>query len=258
MKINLASDLHLEFSTDLVLPGGDVLILAGDLCEAKNLKQPKIQDWVFENLTKYRDVLYVLGNHESYGMRIDRTKELVEEYMPENVRVMENQTHVIDDVMFVGGTLWTDMNRGDGRTMMRCKFDMSDYKHITMFNRAAGAYHKLTPEHTTVLHRATRDYIVAEADANPDKKLVVITHMLPSNQAISEEYKDDYTLNGAFASDLDDIIISHPNIKTWCFGHTHDFKDFVVGETRLLCNPRGYYGFEQRVKEFDPSFGFDI
>jgi len=135
---------------------------------------------------------------------------------------------------------------------------MSDYKHITMFNRNLGVYHKLTPEHTTVLHRATRDYIVAEADANPDKKLVVITHMLPSNQAISEEYKDDYTLNGAFASDLDDIIIAHPNIKVWTFGHTHDFKDFVVGETRLLCNPRGYAGYEQRVQEFDPAFGFDI
>jgi hypothetical protein len=171
---------------------------------------------------------------------------------------MENQTHVIDDVMFVGGTLWTDMNRGDGRTMMRCKFDMSDYKHITMFNRAANAYHKLTPEHTTVLHRATRDYIVAEADANPDKKLVVITHMLPSNQAVSEEYKDDYTLNGAFASDLDDIIIAHPNIKTWCFGHTHSLIDITVGETRLITNPRGYAGYEQRTKEFDPSFYFEV
>lgn len=258
MKINLASDLHLEFSTDLVLPGGDVLILAGDLCEAKNLKQTKIQDWVFENLTKYRDVLYVLGNHESYGMRIDRTKELVEEYMPENVRVMENQTHVIDDVMFVGGTLWTDMNRNDPMTMLRCREGMSDYKHITMHDRGRNVYHKLTPYHTTELHRVTRDYIVSEADANPDKKLVVITHMLPSNQAISEQYIEDHALNGAFASNLDDIIISHPNIKTWCFGHTHDFKDFVVGETRLLCNPRGYAGWESRTMEFDPSFSFEV
>jgi hypothetical protein len=31
------SDLHLEFA-DLKLPGGDILILAGDVCEAKNLK----------------------------------------------------------------------------------------------------------------------------------------------------------------------------------------------------------------------------
>jgi predicted phosphodiesterase len=258
MKIALISDIHLEFSTDLELPGGEVLIVAGDLCEAKNLKQSKYQDWVFENFTRYKEVIMTCGNHESYGMRIDRTKELVEEYMPENVTVLENQTHTIDDVMFVGGTLWTDMNRGDPMTMLRCRQDMSDYRHITMYNRAIDAYHKLTPEHTTVLHRATRDYIVSEADANPDKKIVVITHMLPSNQAISEEYKDDFTLNGAFASDLDDIIISHPNIKTWCFGHTHDFKDFVVGETRLLCNPRGYVGWESRTMQFDPGFSFEV
>ena len=38
MKINVISDLHLEFA-DLVLPGGDVLILSGDICEAKNIKK---------------------------------------------------------------------------------------------------------------------------------------------------------------------------------------------------------------------------
>jgi hypothetical protein len=32
----------------------------------------------------------------------------------------------------------------------------------------------------------------------------------------------------------------------------------LVGETRLLCNPCGHAGYEQRVKEFDPAFGFDI
>lgn len=258
MRVNLISDLHLEFSTDFTLPGGEVLILAGDLCEAKNLKHAKYQDWVFENLSKYRDVLYVLGNHESYGMRIDRTKELVEEYMPDNVRVMENQTHIIDDVVFVGGTLWTDMNKGDPMTALRCREGMSDYRHITMHNRAKDVYHKLTPEHTTVLHRATRDHIIETAQANKDRKIVMVTHMLPSMAAISDQYREDYHLNGAFASDLDYIFMENPNIKVAVFGHTHDFKDFMVGETRLLCNPRGYAGYEQRVQEFDPTFGFDI
>jgi len=257
-RISLISDIHLEFSTDLELPGGEVLIVAGDLCEAKNLKQSKYQDWVFENFTKYKEVIMTCGNHESYGMRIDRTKELVEEYMPDNVTVLENQSHTIDNVIFVGGTLWTDMNRNDPMTMLRCQQDMSDYRHITMHDRGRNVYHKLTPYHTTELHRATRDFIIKTAKDNPDRKIVMVTHMLPSLQAISEEYKNDYHLNGAFASDLDYIFLENPNIKVAVFGHTHDFKDFVVGETRLLCNPRGYYGFEQRVKEFDPSFGFDI
>ena len=258
MQVNLISDLHLEFSTNFSLPGGDVLIIAGDMCEAKNLKHTIYQDWVFENLTKYREVIYVMGNHEHYSLQVQKTKALAEDYLPDNVVVLENETHVIDDVMFVGGTLWTDMNKGDPMTIMRCRQDMTDYKHITMYDRYKDAYHKLTPEYTTVMHRATRDHIIAEADANPDKKIVVVTHMLPSVSAISEEYKHDYHLNGAFASDLDDIIIAHPNIKTWCFGHTHSFIDMMVGSTRLLCNPRGYYGYEQRTKEFDPAFSFEV
>jgi predicted phosphodiesterase len=258
MRVNLISDLHLEFSTDLTLPGGDVLIVAGDMCEAKNLKQDKFQDWVFDNFDKYREVIYVLGNHEHYGLQLQKTKVLVEDFMPDNVRVLENETHIIDDVMFVGGTLWTDMNKGDPMTALRCREYMTDYKHITMYNSVKNAYHKLTPEHTTVMHRATRDYIIAEAKANPDRKIVMVTHMLPSMLAISEQYKHDYALNGAFASDLDYIFLENPNIKFAVFGHTHDFKDFTIGETRLLCNPRGYTGYEQRSMEFDPAFGFDI
>lgn len=257
-RISLISDLHIEFSMDLVLPGGDILILAGDMCEVKNLKHSIYQDWVFENLTKYREVLYCLGNHEHHYLQVQKTKTIAQDYLPDNVTILENETKIIDDIMFVGGTLWTDMNRNDPMTMLQCQQYMTDYNHITMYDQDKDAYHKLTPEYTTVMHCTTRDYIIAEADANPDKKIVVLTHMLPSVSAISAEYKNNYHLNGAFASDLDYIMLEHTNIKVWCFGHTHSPIDIRVGETRLLCNPRGYSGYEQRTKEFDPSFGFDI
>jgi hypothetical protein len=258
MKVNLISDLHLEFSTDFTLPGGDVLIVAGDMCEAKNLRQERYQDWIFENFAKYREVVYVLGNHEHYGMRVQKTKEFVEEYLPNNVRVLENQTHVIDDVLFVGGTLWTDMNRGDPLTLLRCQQDMSDYRHITMYDSTKQVYHKLTPAYTTVMHQATRDYIVETCRNNPDKKIVVVTHMLPSMSAISEQYREDHTLNGAYASNLDNIFWYYPNIRVWCFGHTHSFIDMAINETRLLCNPRGYAGMETRAMQFDPAFSFEV
>ena len=38
MKVNLISDLHLEFG-DLELPGGEVLIIAGDACESRTLSK---------------------------------------------------------------------------------------------------------------------------------------------------------------------------------------------------------------------------
>ena len=37
MHINVISDLHLDFA-DLTLPGGDILVLSGDVCEAKKIK----------------------------------------------------------------------------------------------------------------------------------------------------------------------------------------------------------------------------
>jgi hypothetical protein len=33
-------------------------------------------------------------------------------YLP-NLHILEKETFVLDDVTFIGGTLWTDMNRRD-------------------------------------------------------------------------------------------------------------------------------------------------
>ena len=58
-------------------------------------------------------------------------------------------------------------------------------------------------------------------------------------------------MNGGYSSDLDSFIINHPQIKLWTHGHTHDVFDYVIGETRIVCNPRGYHGYEQRASDFD-------
>jgi hypothetical protein len=57
-------------------------------------------------------------------------------------------------------------------------------------------------------------------------------------------------MNGAFASDLSEFIMDRPQIKLWTHGHMHDPSDYLVDETRVVCNPRGYHGYEQRAKEF--------
>jgi len=257
LKINLLSDIHLEFD-DLVLPGGDILILAGDVCEAKNLKQEKYQDFFFNNMHKYREVLYVLGNHEHYGSRIQKTWHTVVDYMPGNVTVLENESRQIDDVLFVGATLWTDFNNLDPLTMWHCGQAMTDYKHINMFDPVKNVYHRLTTEFTAQLHYESKKYIEQVAQENPDKKIVVITHMCPHPGSIHAVYKHDNLMNGAFTSNLEQLIVANPNIKVWCHGHTHHPFDYQVGETRILCNPRGYAGYEQRAREFDVNFSFEV
>ena len=276
MKISVCSDLHLDFS-DLTLPGGDVLILSGDVCEARHLKKDMYNpDLVLleherkdhrpdrwyrffeEECSKYREVVMVMGNHEHYGFQYQKTYAHIASQLPDNVTLLENQTHTIDDVVFVGCTLWTDMNKGDPLTMWHMKSMMNDYKQVTMFDEVKNVYHRLTPEKTVEDHYKSKQFIKETVENKFDQKFVVVTHHAPSKASIKPQYAGDTLMNGAYSSDLSEFILENPQIKLWTHGHTHDPFDYMIGSTRIVCNPRGYAGYEARAEQFDPTQSFDI
>jgi Icc-related predicted phosphoesterase len=203
-----------------------------------------------EECSKYREVVMVMGNHEHYGFRLQKTYDQIAKQLPDNVTLLENQTHVIDDVTFVGATLWTDMNRSDPLTMFHMKSSMNDYKQITMFNEVKKVYHLLDPERTVAEHYVSKKFIVDTVEADPTKKYVVVTHHAPSRASTANQYADATLMNGAYSSSLDNIILDHPQIKLWTHGHTHDVFDYMIGSTRIVCNPRGYFGYEARASQF--------
>ena len=270
MKINVISDLHLDFE-DLTLPGGDVLIISGDACEARHLKRNMYQPegvvmlphekgrsrpdryyrFFEEECRKYRETIYVMGNHEHYGSKFHKTYEHLQANLPAHVTLLEDQTHTIDDVTFVGATLWTDMNQSDPLTMYHMTSMMSDYRHITMFNDVKNVYHRLQPEKTVETFYRSRDYIRAVVEGRYDQKFVVVTHHAPSKMSTHPKYQHDTIMNGAYSSDLSEFILEHPQIKLWTHGHTHDPFDYMIGSTRVVCNPRGYAGYESRADLFD-------
>ena len=290
MRVSVMSDLHLDFA-DLTLPGGDVLILSGDLCEAKSIKRDLYKTPEFmaahpdmkqilveggrddrridryyrfleEECSKYREVIYVFGNHEHYGSTYHKTFEHVRAQLPSNIHLLENETFELDGVLFLGATLWTDMNNMDQLTMYHMKSMMNDYRHITMLNEAKQVYHKLTPEYTVEQHIKTKQYfthVLSEnrQSANP-KPVVVVTHHSPSKRSTHPRYATDIIMNGAYSSDLDEFILENPEIKFWTHGHTHEPFRYRVGDCEVICNPRGYKMYEQRAEVFDPTEGFDI
>ena len=268
MKINVISDLHLDFA-DLTLPGGDVLILSGDICEARRLKkdmynkdmvlfehEDKLQRpdrynrFLIEECSKYREVVMVMGNHEHYGYNYQKTYAHIAENLPANITLLENQTHTIDDVVFVGCTLWTDMNKADPLTMFHMKQQMNDYRQITQFNEAKHVYHRLDPERTVSDHYVSRQFIAETVKDNFAQKFVVVTHHAPSKASIKPQYGGDHLMNGAYSSDLSEFILENPQIKLWTHGHTHDVFDYMIGSTRVVCNPRGYHNYEERAHQF--------
>ena len=252
MKIQIVSDLHLEFADILIKNenGADVLILSGDIMVASKVHKPqseygiRFRDFLKRCSFQFPHVVYVAGNHEFYsdGRFFDGIEQLREACMVhENVYFLERDTKVIDDVVFVGGTLWTDMNKFDPLTLHAIRDMMMDYRATV--NDKAG-FRRLKPADTVERHKLTVGYIKHVVSENKDKKVVVVGHHSPCHQSVHPMYASEFIMNGAYHSDLTDIMLDNPHIKLWTHGHTHHPFDYMIGECRVVCNPRGYDGYE--------------
>jgi Icc-related predicted phosphoesterase len=265
MKIKLVSDLHLEFSDINIVndQNYDVLILGGDICIAQDLhdhfaadfnpysagafadlsrKQERVQRFrdFFKRVSfQFPHVIYIMGNHEFYHGKfyaaIDYMREECAKYP--NVYMLEQDTKIIDDVVFVGGTLWTNMNGRDPLTMHAMKDMMNDFRIIRNDKRE---YATMSALDVAIRHDKTLGYIKLIVQEHKDKRCVVVGHHAPSFKSVSEQYASQTLMNGGYASDLSEFIMDHPQIKLWTHGHMHQPFDYVIGETRVVCNPRGY------------------
>jgi len=272
MKIALASDLHLEFST-ITLPnteGAKVLILSGDILVAHalhdhpidkpvptNAMQPgrnqgaavRFREFLTHVSQEYEHVVYVGGNHEAYHGRfpdyIQWLRDECKNYP--NIHFLEMDSVVIDDITFVGGTLWTDMNKRDPNTMYMITNMMNDFRLI---RHSHHNYRKFMPQDAVQRHTETLQYIKDTVDASPERSYVVVGHMGPSQRSVHARYKNDQYMNGGYVSDLDDFIHDRPQIKLWTLGHTHDPHSYYINNTFVACNPRGYKGHDPEEANF--------
>jgi hypothetical protein len=117
------------------------------------------------------------------------------------------------------------------------------FKHIESSSR-------FCPEDAVVDHRKMLDYIRVVTEGNYDKKFVVVGHHTPSPFSVHPKYAHDTLMNGAYHTDLIDFILERPQIKLWTHGHTHEEFDYMIGSTRVVCNPRGYADYETIADNF--------
>lgn len=268
MRIQIVSDLHLEFSdvfiknennADVLILGGDIMIAEDlhdhaepasasdqiEIIKGKGTSKRQLNAQRFRHFLKrcsfqFPHVIYIAGNHEFYNGKfyagIDYLRSECSKFS--NVYFLENDTKVIDDIVFMGATLWTDMNKGDPLTLHAIRDMMNDFKVIR--NDRLG-YTSLKPIHAAERHRETKQYFKSVLEQNKDKKCVVVGHHTPSFLSVHEQYQNEHIMNGGYTSDLSEFILDHPQIVLWTHGHTHHCFDYVIGSTRIVCNPRGYH-----------------
>lgn len=246
MRINYMSDLHLEFEGSDLDPGtGEVLILAGDVCTASSFVMRGEETWkkryldFFNKCVEgYDRVFYVMGNHEHYSYFYDETEKTLREFLPEGITLLHNQSEYYNGVHFVGATMWTDFDNGNGVVMESAKQQMNDY-HTVYVKKTMD---KLSPDQTLKDHDNTINWFGQCVPTLAQGPVVMITHHAPSPKSFSCGYRDEEA-KPAYVSDMESFIKKNDNISLWVHGHIHETNSYHIGNCRVVSNPRGYVDY---------------
>lgn len=245
MKILTLSDLHFEFwegrlkqaLNDLFSANGfDVMVIAGDFLNFEMLGQHQRMNALLRILDRGYPVVYVPGNHEYYGCsdpeRVHYLLSKIENGFGNFHWLRAGEPPVfIKGRRFIGDTMW--FRERDPYTTLYAG-EMNDFHMIGNFIPWVYEQNRRAVGHLEMLTQ--------EGD-------IVVTHHLPSNASTPEEYKTS-NLNVFYICDMEDLIIDR-RPALWVHGHTHSSSDYMIGQTRVVCNPFGYVGYETN-DDFDP------
>ncbi len=266
MKAWIISDIHssrldLLHRRPLIVPRADICICAGDIADSIE----RAIDFLHNEIAPHMPVVVTLGNHDYYGTSIDRALEYARKWTAgTNVHVLENETFQSDDLRIIGATLWTDFELEDHDyghlpiderrqlAVQECRKYLLDFRLIYRFTSLLEAHSSLlTPGEMIARHWESRGFIDDELGKPFSGTTMVLTHHAISARSLDPRFAGHIS-NAAFASSLTETI-QRRRPHFWIHGHIHRFADYIEGDTRVLCNPRGYLQ-ESNSSGFRPGF----
>lgn len=203
MKIQYASDLHLEFAENAsylkhnpLEVAGDILILAGDIgyLGDQNYNRHPFWDWASEN---YKQVIVAMGNHEFYKFfDISTLDDGHVQHIRHNVDAYYNRVISIEDTDIIVSTLWSEIPREEAAFTERV---ISDFRRI-LYGGDLLTFADFNRE-----HRKCLDFIKSAVATSDARHKIVVSHHVPSFRMLCPKFKDSKA-NGAFIVELEDYI----------------------------------------------------
>ena len=256
MKIQIASDLHLEQRPDCIpdpelkfCPAidRDVLILAGDIGTGMSARH------FIEREVRISPVIYVPGNRE-YDTRQSRQE------LDLSWRGLAADLHGLH--YLAGDAIEIDGTRFWGAPWYSELFGRRDAGHLEWISRVVTVFHagpgdpaSWTIERHLESHWLQTENLLAQTDCLD----VVITHWPPVTAAMDPQYRSN-ALAGYWTNDRKDLV-REIRPQLWISGNAHGPHDVVVGVPSCVANPTGdpregteMEGIEtDRVVEIEPG-----
>ena len=240
-RIHILSDIHDDYSRDSLgnfrIPevDADVIVVAGDIA-GRISKMGR--SWL-EAQNRGIPIVVVLGNHDYWRANLDTEVSRYRSLASVDwIHILDGEAIELAGARFVGATLWTDYKIYDPVDTYRAQLEalqsLSDFRYIRQNNGQDRVFPvNIANEHER--QKAAIDAILAVPYTGPT---VVVTHHAPSRQSLMDPNRIQ-ALDAAYASDLEAMIVQRQP-ELWIHGHVHTPRDYMVGETRVVCNPRGY------------------
>jgi 3',5'-cyclic AMP phosphodiesterase CpdA len=243
----IMSDLHTNASPWVPPPGPrvDIAIVAGDVADGLCRRA---LPWLAEHVVpRAGAVIYVPGNHDFYGTRMpDEIERARHDALAAGIRMLDlGQALNLGELQVIGATLWSDYRIGGEGTrasaMATCgdrDSGMRDHRRIQTRDRR-GTPAAFRPQDAAALHARHRARIEEALAAPWDGPRIVVTHHAPHPASLLHGEAHE-TIDAAYASDLSSILEGEGAPDIWIHGHVHASRDYRVGRTRIVANPRGH------------------
>ncbi|EAU92485.1 Ser/Thr protein phosphatase superfamily protein [Coprinopsis cinerea okayama7 len=257
--IQLLSDLHLEVEREAdqplytydfpKSPDCDILALLGDIGWTRD---DRLFDWLETQLSRFKRVFFVLGNHEPYVSTLEESEARLEAFAQKSssnhqsdpskgefIFLNRKRYDLSPDITILGCTLWSRLNPDDLDIL---SWSLTDFKRIEGF----------TPEKYQAAHEQDREWLRNTIESirkeEGHRRIVVFTHHAPTIEGTGDPKFLGGPTNSAFATELTKEEWWGPPISLWAFGHTHFSCDFERGGVRVVSNQRGY---KEGAKDFE-------
>ncbi len=231
------------------IPDADVAVIAGDLIEGDPADAVSLLD---DLIAPLMPVVFVLGNHEFYNhgctMVVNRGRAArAAERTDGRVHVLDDGVVDIGGLRFIWSTLWTDLEimGSDPASMAYASRAVAESLDRQIVHDGDEPW---TPSLARQQHLQSRAWLDEELGKS-NLPTIVVTHHAPHRGSIADRFARDWATAG-YASDLSELIERH-RPPLWIHGHMHESFDYVVGETRIVCNPKGYG--RENAAGFDPG-----